>query len=83
MDLCILELRLLTLEEFVNMVRFRNDLPVEPETMDRYRITSVKGELKLCIIRAKPKDTGVFKCRIENEVGWTSCDCKVVVKGMI
>jgi len=59
--------------------RFRNAILIED--VDRYRITSLKGELKLCIIRAKTKDSGVFKCRIENKVGWTSCDAKLIVKG--
>lgn len=64
-----------------NTLRFRNEIPVDPENMDRYKISTLKGENKLTVIRAKSKDSGVFKCRVGNDVGWTSCDAKLTVKG--
>jgi hypothetical protein len=49
--------------------------------MERYYISSEEGVQTLEIRRTRPRDVGVYKCKIYNKMGWTSCDAKLFVEG--
>ncbi|KAH3828162.1 hypothetical protein DPMN_130114 [Dreissena polymorpha] len=42
-------------------------------------MTSEQGTHVLTIRRVKPRDAGVYKCKVSNDLGWTSCDAKFTV----
>ncbi|XP_053378005.1 muscle M-line assembly protein unc-89-like isoform X1 [Mercenaria mercenaria] len=60
---------------------YRNDIPIEGSKpgMERYYISSEEGVQQLEIRRTRPRDVGVYKCKIYNKMGWTSCDAKLFV----
>ncbi|XP_052214000.1 myosin light chain kinase, smooth muscle-like [Dreissena polymorpha] len=60
---------------------FRNDNPIDDFSPDieRFVMTSEQGTHVLTIRRVKPRDAGVYKCKVSNDLGWTSCDAKFTV----
>lgn len=69
-------------EENLEVTWYRNDLPVVGSNpgMERYYTFSEDGVQKLEIRRVRPRDVAVYKCKIANKIGWTSCDAKLSVK---
>lgn len=65
--------------------RYKNDIPIVGSMpgMERYYISSEEGVQKLEIRRTRPRDVGVYKCKIYNKMGWTSCDAKLFVEGTL
>ncbi|KAL4227100.1 Vascular endothelial growth factor receptor 3 [Mactra antiquata] len=61
---------------------YKNDIPIQGTTpgMERYYTFQEEGVQKLEIKRSRPRDTGIYKCKIANKVGWVSCDAKLVFK---
>ncbi|XP_060599834.1 muscle M-line assembly protein unc-89-like isoform X1 [Ruditapes philippinarum] len=61
---------------------YRNDIPIVGSMpgMERYYISSEEGVQTLEIRRTRPRDVGVYKCKIYNKMGWTSCDAKLFVE---
>lgn len=63
--------------------RYKNNIPIQGTTpgMERYYTSEEEGVQKLEIRRSRPRDTGVYKCKIANRIGWISCDAKLVFRG--
>lgn len=48
----------------------------------RHQITVTHELVALQVLAVEPADVGVYKCKVENEVGTVSCDCHVTLKGL-
>lgn len=49
---------------------------------DRRHIIGIKNDVvTIEILKFEPGDAGKYKCAVANEVGQTSCDCQIILKG--
>lgn len=62
-----------TLSFYKNSKVIRNDR--------RHRITVKENLLALQILAVEAGDVGLYQCAVENEVGRSSCECQVTLKG--
>lgn len=47
----------------------------------RHRITVKEDLLALQVLAVEAGDVGLYQCTVENEVGRSSCECQVTLKG--
>lgn len=49
---------------------------------DRRHIIGIKNDVvTIEILKFEHGDAGKYKCTVTNEVGQTSCDCEIILKG--
>lgn len=49
----------------------------------RHKINIQDGVVTLQILKCESGDAGKYQCNIENEVGKTTCDCQITLKGWL
>ena len=57
----------------------KNTKPIRNDK--RHRITVKDDLVALQVLAVETGDVGSYQCAVENEVGRTSCDCQVTLKG--
>lgn len=59
---------------------YKNTKPIRNDK--RHRITVKDDLIALQVLAVEAGDVGMYQCTVENEVGRTSCDCQVTLKGL-
>lgn len=49
----------------------------------KHKVTVKDHQIALQVLSVEAADTGSYMCRVENEVGNTSSDCQVTLKGIL
>lgn len=49
---------------------------------DRRHLIDIKNDVvTIEVLKFEPGDAGKYKCTVANEVGQTTCDCEIILKG--